>query len=575
MIFNHQNIFFHNFELLTPNNRTLRMLQSLSIQNYALIDKLDIEFDKGFTIITGETGAGKSILLGALSLLVGQRADTSVLLDKTKKCAVEGIFEISNYQLNDFFRNNQIEYHGQTIIRREIHENGRSRAFVNDTPVNLNILKELGDQLIDIHSQHQNLYLNNYQFQLKVIDTLAKNTSIIQTYRESYKKHGMLQLRYSELLERSRTEKEELDYLQHQFEELDLAKLKNDEQTELENEIKILSHAEEIKTYLNLVSSLFLSDQNGILIRLKEASVSLSKIKSNYQKASTIQQRIDTTFVELKDIANETESMAESIELDPGRLETVKNRLDLIYSLCQKHKVQSSDELIKVKNLLEEKIKSIISCDDELRELKKEFEAEYEKMNGLAMQLSQSRKAVIPSTEESITELLHQLGMPNGYFSVRIEQTEHFNQNGIDKMTFLFSANKNIEQQDLSKIASGGEISRVMLALKSVVSASLAMPTVIFDEIDSGVSGELAEKMANIMKQMAGEMQVISITHLPQVAAKGRHHFLVYKIENQAVPNSCIKLLNSDDRVIEIAKMLSGEELTEAAISNAKVLLNL
>jgi DNA repair protein RecN (Recombination protein N) len=550
------------------------MLQSLSIKNYALIDNLNIEFNKGFTIITGETGAGKSILLGALSLLVGQRADTSVLFDKSQKCIVEGVLDITGYNLADFFSLNEIDYTNQAIIRREILDNGRSRAFVNDTPVNLNILKELGDKLIDIHSQHQSLYLNDYQFQLKVIDTLAKNVEIFTAYKNAFKTCHKLQAKYNELLEKSQQEKNELDFMQHQFNELDMAKLKENEQVELEEELEVLSHAEEIKTYLSQAASLFHAEQTGIVYQLKDASGSLNKIKQVYHKALTLLQRIDSAYIEIKDIASETELLAESIELDPDRLDWVKKRLDTIYMLCQKHRVNNENELIEVTNTLDEKIRSIQSYDEELLSLKKVLDEEKARLKTFSEQLSQSRQKVIPSIEEQITGLLRQLGMQNAVFSVNNEKALQYQPTGVDKITFLFTANKQVELQDISKIASGGEISRLMLALKSVIASSLAMPTVIFDEIDTGVSGDIADKMANIMKQMSAGMQVVSITHLPQVAAKGEFHYLVYKVEGDTATSTKIKQLHNSERVTEIAKMLSGEQLTEAALNNARELLN-
>ncbi len=550
------------------------MLQSLSIQNYALIEDLSITFDSGFSIITGETGAGKSILLGALSLLVGQRADTSMLLDKSKKCVVEGQFVIREYNLQSFFKMNELDYDDQVIIRREILDNGRSRAFVNDTPVNLNILKDLGDKLIDIHSQHQNSYITDSQFQLRLIDILAKNSELLGSYKECYNKHNELQRLQSDLQEKSSKEKADLDYFQFQLNELENVRIKPGEQIELEKELKVLSHAEEIKSTLVNITGLLSSESSGIISQLKEATFQAGKIKELLSKIAPLQERLNTCYIELKDIASEAELLAESIDLNPSRLEEVKERLDLLYSLCQKHRVANSDELIALRDSFKQKILAITSYDEQLENLSRQLNSMRQQLVTLASNLSNSRKSIIPAFEEKIISILRQLGMPNAMFSIRLENTEEFMMSGCDKVSFLFSANKQIILMDITKIASGGEISRFMLAVKSIIASSLAMPAVIFDEIDAGVSGDIADKMANIMKLMSENMQVISITHLPQVASKGQNHYLVYKIESKKTTNTFIKLLKGEDRVAEIAKMLSGEQISEAAIKNARVLLN-
>jgi len=550
------------------------MLQSLYIQNYALIDDLKIDFENGFSIITGETGAGKSILLGALSLIVGQRADTSVLLDKSKKCIVEGVFKIGEYNLNEFFEQNELDYDSSVIIRREIHDNGRSRAFVNDSPVNLNILKDLGDRLIDIHSQHQNSYLTDSQFQLSVIDILAKNSELLASYKNSFKKHSELFHSIQELQEKSVKGKADYDYFQFQYNELEAARLKSGEQVELEEEIKILSHAEEIKSALTNISGLLSAESIGVLGQLKEAVHLSGKIKNIFQKISTLQERLESSFIELKDIASEAEILSESIDLDPLRLEEVKSRLDTLYSLCQKHRVSNSDDLIGLREEIKDKILAITSYDDQMDMLSKKIKAERQTLTDLSISLDKSRRNAVISFEQDILNIIRQLGMPYAEFSVNLEKTEDFTLSGCNKTTFLFSANKQVPLQDISKVASGGETSRVMLAIKSVISVSLAIPAVIFDEIDAGVSGDIADKVGNIMQQMAKSMQVISITHLPQVASKGKNHYLVYKIEEKNTSKTRMKLLKGEDRVVEIAKMLSGEQISEAAITNARVLLN-
>jgi DNA repair protein RecN (Recombination protein N) len=550
------------------------MLQSLSIQNYALINDLSIAFDSGFSIITGETGAGKSILLGALSLLVGQRADTSVLLDKSRKCVVEGQFKIGEYNLQEFFKQNELDYDNQVIIRREILDNGRSRAFVNDTPVNLNILKDLGDRLVDIHSQHQNSYLTDSQFQLSLIDILAKNNQLLSSYRESYTNYNYLQRSLSELQEKSIKEKADLDYFQFQLNELENLHLKSGEQTELEEELNVLSHAEEIKSVLVNIAGLLSAESTGIVSQLKEATLQAGKIREIFTKIDSLQERLNSGYIELKDIASEADALAETIDLDPSRLEAVKSRLDSLYSICQKHHVSNCEALVSLRDSFYQKILSITSYDEQLNELSAKLTAIRQQLVTLASDITNKRKAIIPGFEQRIITILHQLGMPNAMFSVKLESIEEFMSSGCDKIAFLFSANKQVVLMDITKIASGGEISRFMLAVKSIVATTLAMPAVIFDEIDAGVSGDIADKMANIMKQMSESMQVISITHLPQVASKGRNHYLVYKLESKKATNTYIKLLQGEDRVAEIAKMLSGEQISDAAIKNARVLLN-
>ena len=550
------------------------MLQSLSIQNYALINNLSIAFDSGFSIITGETGEGKSILLGALSLLVGQRADTSVLLDKSRKCVVEGQFKIGEYNLQAFFKQNELDYDNQVIIRREILDNGRSRAFVNDTPVNLNILKDLGDRLVDIHSQHQNSYLTDSQFQLSLIDILAKNNQLLSSYRESYTNYNNLQRLLSELEEKSVKEKADLDYFQFQLNELENLHLKSGEQTELEEELKVLSHAEEIKSVLMNIAGLLSAESTGIVSQLKEATLQAGKIREIFTKIDSLQERLNSEYIELKDIASEADALAESIDLDPSRLEAVKSRLDSLYSICQKHRVSNCEDLISLRDSFYQKIISITSYDEQLNELSAKMTALKQLLVTLASEITNKRKAIIPGFEQRIIAILQQLGMPNAMFSVKLEGAQEFMSSGCDKIAFLFSSNKQVVLMDITKIASGGEISRFMLAVKSIIASTLAMPAVIFDEIDAGVSGDIADKMANIMKQMSENMQVISITHLPQVASKGRNHYLVYKLESKKATNTYIKLLQGEERVAEIAKMLSGEQISDAAIKNARVLLN-
>ncbi len=549
------------------------MLKALSIQNYALIDHLNIEIGPGFSIITGETGAGKSILLGALALILGQRADTSVLRDTGEKCVVEGYFSIGEYHLQNFFSANDLDYDEQTIIRREISPSGKSRAFINDTPVNLSLLKSLGDNLIDIHSQHQNLVLADNQFQLEVVDAFAGVKDELGTYSVTYQNFRKLIKQYNQLKEQATQNQADQDYFQFQFEQLDAAKLQDGEQDTLEEELKSLTHAEEIKSNLTHTSQILSSEGNSVLNMLKEVQTLIGNITNVYSKAEAIESRIESTYIELKDLANEAELMGEQIELDPRQLEVVNERLDLIYTLQQKHRVNSVDELIGIREDLKQKLEDIVSWDDTLRELSRQIEDEKAKLEKLAKELSDKRNGVLEEIETKVTGLLMQLGIPNARFKIRLTATGEFLPHGKDELTFLFSANKQSALQDIIKVASGGEMSRLMLAIKSLIASSVALPTIIFDEIDAGVSGEVANKVGNIMKQMAQSMQVINITHLPQIAGKGDHHFLVYKEDDETATHTYIKRLTPEERINEIAKMLSGEQLTDAALDNARELL--
>lgn len=549
------------------------MIQSLSVENYAIINNLEIEFSRGLSIITGETGAGKSILLGALSLILGKRADTSILKDKTRKCIVEGTFDITEYGFQGFFDENDIDYDDSTILRREISPNGKSRAFINDTPVNLNILSELGIRFIDIHSQHQNLNLSNSQFQLKVIDCFSHSEDLLRKYQDVYNLFKNLSKEYQYLLEKSQQSQADLDYYQFQFNQLDIAKLKENEQYELEQELEKLNHAEEIKNNLNNSVSLLSGEDNTVLSQLKDIHSFINKIIKFYPDVTEHAKRLESSYIELKDVANELEQLKEKIELDPDKLEYINERLDLIYSLQHKHKVNTIKDLKKIKESLKQKIDEVSSYEFKLEDLKKRINECENKLNDFAQQLSQQRQESLKNIEKEITVLLLDLGIPNGRFKIHHEITGDYTINGIDRVQFLFSANKNITLQEISKIASGGELSRLMLSIKSLLSDSSGLPTIIFDEIDMGVSGEIADKVGNIIKRMSKGMQIINITHLPQVACKGDFHYLVYKSDEGESTTAHVKLLNNEERHIEIARMLSGEELTEAAMENARELL--
>jgi DNA repair protein RecN (Recombination protein N) len=549
------------------------MIQSLSIENYAIINSLEINFNRGLSIITGETGAGKSILLGALSLILGKRADTSILKDKKRKCIVEGTFDIRDYGFQNFFIENDIDYEDFTILRREISPNGKSRAFINDSPVNLNVLSETGIRFIDIHSQHQNLNLGNSQFQLKVIDCYSQSGELLKQYQEVYNFYRKLLKEYHELQEKSRQSQADMDYYQFQHDQLDVAKLKDNEQDELEQELETLNHAEEIKNSLDNSYGLLGGNDNSVLSQLKDIYSLISKIIKFLPGVSDYGKRLESAYIELKDIGNELESLKEKIELDPGKLEYINERLDLIYSLQQKHKVNTIKDLLDIKVSLKQKIEEVSSYESRLEELKKKTDDSKNKLNILARRLSMRRQESLKKIEKEITLLLIDLGIPNGRFEIQHDTGTDYTINGIDRVQLLFSANKNIELQEISRIASGGELSRLMLSIKSLLSDSAGLPTIIFDEIDMGVSGEIADKVGNIIKRMSSGMQIINITHLPQVACKGDFHYLVYKSDEGESTTAHIKLLNNEERHIEIARMLSGEELTEAAMQNARELL--
>jgi DNA repair protein RecN (Recombination protein N) len=549
------------------------MLKSLLIQNYALIQKLEIEFKSGLSIISGETGAGKSIILGALSLILGQRADTSILKDKTKKCIVEGTFDIKGYNLRFFFEENDIDYEYITNIRREININGKSRAFINDTPVNLVLLKDLGIKLIDIHSQHQTLLLGDNLFQLKVIDTFARHFDLLESYKNNFNRFKTLTGNYQELLKKSEQSKADLDYFQFQYDQLAKAKLEENEQEELETELETLNHAEEIKSNLLSAGNLMSAEENSLLKQLNETINLIRKLTPFFPEATELFERLDSSYLDLKDISEELETLNHRIEHDPNRIQEITDRLDLIYGLQQKHRVSTVKELTDLMVELQNRIGEINSYDFQMENLEKELDNQEKLVQELADKISANRKGIIPIIEEKIIALLVQLGIPNGQFVIKHKQTDDFAFNGIDQVVFLFSANKKSELQDLAKVASGGELSRVMLSLKSLITKSVALPTVIFDEIDEGVSGDTADKAGNIMDQMAESMQVINITHLPQIASKGKYHYLVYKEDKDDTTYTYIKLLNKKERLHEIAKLLSGEELTEAALENARELL--
>lgn len=549
------------------------MLIKLFVQNYALIKELDVELENGLTIITGETGAGKSILLGALSLILGTRADSSVLLDKNEKCIVEGTFRIEDHELNEFFISNELDYETSTTLRREINPAGKSRAFINDTPVTVNLLKELGDRLIDIHSQHQTLMLHDNSFQLNLIDSFSGTAKLKSKYRETYSSYRKVKKEYNALKEKADKNRTDLEYYQFQYNQLEEAKLNKGEQTELEKEQELLSHSEEIKLALATSSNLFFTEGISILSMLREVKTNLTRIKVFLSESENLLSRTESTLIELDDLAAEIEKLSISIEADPQRLVLVNNRLDNIYSLTQKHHVNNLDELIIRKDEIKDLINSIVSSDERLTEMEALIEKEVNSLKTISEEISDKRKSVLPEIESRIIALLKQLGIPNAKFRISLTHLQEFTPTGIDQADFLFSANKQIEPENLAKIASGGELSRVMLSLKSLLTKNNNLPTIIFDEIDAGVSGEVADKVGQILSAMGKYMQVINITHLPQVASRGTRHFHVYKDETDNSTFTRVKLLSPEERILEVARLLSGSEVTETAIKNARELL--
>lgn len=550
------------------------MLQSIYIQNYALIDTLDINFGKGFSVITGETGAGKSIILGAIGLLLGQRADVKAIKNGASKCVIEAHFDISDYKMHDFFEENELEYdENECILRRELQASGKSRAFINDTPASLGMMKELGERLIDVHSQHQNLLLNKEDFQLNVLDALAHDEAELAAYKSAFAVYRENVKELAELTGQAEKSKADEDYIRFQLEQLDEAKLTEGEQEELEQEAETLSHAEEIKEGLYKVGQTLVNDEGGLLVAMKESINTLRNLQRVYQPAAELSERLESSYIELKDITQEVSGAEDGIEFNPARLDFINERLNLIYSLQQKHRVQTLDELIALTEDYRIRLNAITSFDDRIAELTAKKEAQYKKVKELAAVLTKKRVAAGKDIEKQMHARLQPLGMPNVRFVVEITPRKEPEAGGADNVAFLFSANKNGTLQNISSVASGGEIARVMLSVKAMIAGATRLPTIIFDEIDTGVSGEIADKMASIMQEMGQVMQVISITHLPQIAAKGAAHYKVYKQDNETSTSSNIRHLQQDERVEEIAHMLSGATLTEAAMNNAKELL--
>ncbi len=552
------------------------MLRSLYIQNYALIEKLDIDFGSGFSVITGETGAGKSIILGAIGLLLGQRADVKSIRRGAAKCVIEARFEIAGYGMQPFFEENELEYEDECILRREVYASGKSRAFINDTPASLVQMKELGEQLIDVHSQHQNLLLNKEGFQLNVLDILAHDEEELAAYQSLHREWKQAQRDLENLIALAGQNKADEDYIRFQLEQLEDAHLTAGEQEELEREADTLSHAEEIKAGLFRAGQVMNSDEGGLLSALKECLNTMSGLQKVYPSARELAERLESSYIELKDISQEISGKEEEVEFNPARLEEVNDRLNLIYTLQQKHRVSTVDELLALADDYAAKLSNITSSDEQIEELKSRSEALYNKVKKQAAVLTELRTAAAREVEKQMAARLIPLGMPNVRFRVEIGTRKEPGAHGADTVGFLFSANKNGALQNISSVASGGEIARVMLSVKAMIAGAVKLPTIVFDEIDTGVSGEIADRMADIMQEMGdSDRQVISITHLPQIAARGRAHYKVYKQDNETETNSHIRRLTDEERVEEIAHMLSGATLTEAALNNAKALLGI
>ena len=552
------------------------MIRSLHIENYALIERLDLQLHPGFSTITGETGAGKSIILGALGLLRGQRADSKSVKNGAKRCLVEAVFDVGDYGLDDFFRDNDLDFDGQEcIIRRELTSAGKSRAFINDTPVALTMLKELGDQLMDVHSQHQNLLLNKQDFQLNVVDILANDSKELDIYRQSFVNYQQKTKELNQLREEIEHNKQNADFLQFQFEELEAAHLVEGEQEELEQQSETMSHAEDIKTALYEADNALNGDEYSVISLVKSAYNALNDISKVMPKTADLTERLDSCRIELKDIAEEVSQLLERTDFDPAELENINNRLDRLYELEKKYHAESVEELIKQRESLKQQLSHIENSDEALNEKEKEVEQLRNQCAQHAETISKMRQTTAQQMRGQLAQRLEALGMPHARFDISITQAE-LGKNGQDNVSFLFSANTSTPLQPVSQVASGGEIARVMLSLKAMISGAVKLPTIIFDEIDTGVSGKIAEKMAQIMQEMGRtERQVISITHLPQIAALGSHHYRVSKEETKNGTISHMTELTSEERITEIAQMLSGSDITQAAIDNAKQLLKI
>lgn len=568
------------------------MLQKLTIQNYALIDNLEINFDKGLNILTGETGAGKSIILGALSLILGQRAESRYFFNQQKKCVIEGAFKITGFHLNTFFEDNDLDYDGETVLRREISADGKSRAFVNDTPVTLTTLKQLGEKLIDIHSQHATREINDPDFQLLVVDGVAGHHELLGGYQTKFRTYKKSLKQLDELIAQNDKAKADLDYYQFQFDELEKAGIAADEQEGLEKELATLNNAEEIKRNLLGAHYLMHEGETSAIIQLREAGQQLLTIERYTPEVEELHERLKSTLIELKDIAAELQNIEQRTFTNEARAEEVNTRLSMLYNLQKKHRVNTNAELLEIQNELSEKIQQAVFGDEAVEKLQTQIAAERQELEDIATTLSANRAKAIPVIQEKVLANLTEMGMPNSV--LEIEQTTLTHQppkggsenakagnppsgglgaNGSDAIRFMFTANKGHALADMSKVASGGELSRLMLSIKSIIAEYTALPTIIFDEIDTGVSGEVAHKVGQVMERLSQNLQVITITHLPQIAGKGKSHYFVYKDNSGSTTYTRMKKLDNNERVLEIAKMLSGDNPGESALQNARELL--
>ena len=539
-----------------------------------MIDELHIRFDEGFSVVTGETGAGKSIILGALALVLGQRADSKSIQSGADKCVVEAVFNVSAYRLEDFFLSHDLEYDAKNcILRRELMSSGKSRAFINDTPAPLSVVKALGDRLIDVHSQHQNLLLADTQFQMNVVDIMAKTESLLVAYRREYERYQDAVRQLEELEALAAKSRQDEDYLRFQVEELRAAQLTAGEQEELEAELETLSHTEEIKSALYKVTDNLIGEERGVVQQLKEALHDVEALEAYFPKAKDFADRLRSAWTDMADLASETDVLKEDVEFDPNRLEWVNERLNTIYSLQQKHRVPSVEELLAIQQQLTTQLSAIDLFDEQMETLTKQRETIYEALMVQAGALTARRHEAATEIEQQLVDRMVLLGIPNTRFRIELWPKEKPSADGMDEVCFLFSANKNEALKPVAQTASGGEISRLMLCIKAMIAGFAALPAIIFDEIDTGVSGEIADKMADIMQDLGQKMQVITITHLPQIAAKGRAHYFVYKEDTAERTLTRIRLLTTEERVNEVARMLSGASLTDAAVANAKALL--
>ena len=552
------------------------MLKHLTISNYALIDSLSISFDNGFSVITGETGAGKSILLGALGFVLGDRTDSSIMLDETKKCLVEATFIVDNERFKSFFKENDLDFDEELILRRELSPTKKSRAFINDTPVTAQQLKELGSQLVDIHSQHDSLLLTNADFQLEIIDNAADNNALLVEYQAVYHKFVALRNELKSLREMAQKNVAENDFLAFQLDELVKADLQEGEYEEVSQKLELLENAEEVKTLLAQSLSSLSESEYSVLNQLNDLKSALDKLRRYIPQAEQYLERIDSTKIELKDIAQDLDSLQDSTQFDASSLNEIQERFDLIQRLMMKHHVNDYTELLNIREDLQKKVGAFANIDEQIAKKEQEVKSCEKELTKLADELSAKRKKVKVPFEKAVTEILRQLKMPHAVFEIEISEfseRSEFSETGKDRVRFMFSANKGVAPDDMTRVASGGELSRLMLAIKAVAAESSYIPTLIFDEIDTGVSGEVASKLGDIMQKMGESLQIISITHLPQIASKAKNHFFVYKDEDAQKTRTCIRQLSHDERVTEIAKMLSNDKITPEAIKAAEVLI--